>query len=157
MMDHLLKLRTAIVGVLLVLLVVCGVSGGTLSGSNGTTADGTDTQVVDTGPQPGTLKLASQNSQIPSDSSTGKLLSAIVRDSNNNFLSGIKVTFESNSGGIQLENGGVTDALGRATARVDGTEASDSAVGILLVLSDDVANAAIRPPNQDSPFGPGYC
>ncbi|MFT5062667.1 MAG: hypothetical protein ACI91G_000026, partial [Gammaproteobacteria bacterium] len=82
MMDHLLKLRTAIVGVLLVLLVVCGVSGGTLSGSNGTTADGTDTQVVDTGPQPGTLKLASQNSQnsqnsqIPSDSSTGKLLSA---------------------------------------------------------------------------------
>jgi hypothetical protein len=148
-MDHLLKLRTAIVGVLLVLLVVCGVSGGTLSGSNGTTADGTDTQVVDTGPQPGTLKLASQNSQIPSDSSTGKLLSAIVRDSNNNFLSGIKVTFESNSG--------VTDALGRATARVDGTEASDSAVGILLVLSDDVANAAIRPPNQDSPFGPGYC
>jgi hypothetical protein len=44
-----------------------------------------------------------------------------------------------------------------ATARVEGTEATHGADGVLLVLADDVANADIRPPNQDSPFGAGGC
>jgi hypothetical protein len=121
MMDHLVNVRTVFFAGLLVLLAACGGGEDTLNGSSGTTGGttgGTDTPVVDTGPQPATLKLLSQNSQIPSDSSTGTVLSAIVRDSNNNFLSGITVTFQSDSGGIQVSSA-TTDASGRATANLD--------------------------------------
>jgi hypothetical protein len=119
MMDHLLNLRTAFFAGLLVLLAACGGSEGTLNGSNGTTPAGSGATPDDTTPRAASVRLLSQNSQIPSDSSSGTELTAIVRDSNNNFLSGITVTFDSSSGGIQEENDGITDASGRARANLN--------------------------------------
>jgi hypothetical protein len=119
MMDHLVNLRTGFFAGLLVLLAACGGSEGTLNGSNGggNTGGGIDTP-VDSTPQPASLRLLSQNSQIPSDSSSGTELTAIVRDSNNNFLSGVAVTFKADSGGLEVANA-TTNASGKASATLN--------------------------------------
>lgn len=128
MMDHLNKLRLALIAGLLVLLVACGGSEGTLNDTDEDGGSNNDNPVIiDDSPAVASLKLLSQNSQIPSDSSASTELTAIVRDSNNNFLSGVTVTFQADSGGIQVENA-TTDASGRATATLDAAGEPDNRV-----------------------------
>lgn len=138
MMDQLIKLRTAFVAGLLMLLVACG-GEDTLNGETDGTTGGTDTPVVDNTPQPASLRLLSQNSQIPSDSSTGTELSAIVRDSNNNFLSGVTVTFQADSGGLRVVSA-TTDASGRASATLD---AAGDPQNRIITVQASVSTAAI--------------
>jgi hypothetical protein len=66
------------------------------------------------------LDLLVSSPQMDSDGSEQVTLTALARDSNNNFVSGVRVTFAANSdvgsgGGIQVTNG-TTDASGKATA-----------------------------------------
>jgi hypothetical protein len=53
--------------------------------------------------------------QIPSNGSTNATITAFVRDANNQFLSGIPVSFSTTSGGFTAPTS-VTDANGQATA-----------------------------------------
>lgn len=63
------------------------------------------------------LDLLVSSPQMDSDGSETVTLTALVRDTNNNFLAGIPVTFSANSGGIEVVNG-TTDAAGTATAQL---------------------------------------
>ena len=77
-----------------------------------------------------TLTLLTSTPQIPSDSSTGATISAIVKDANNNLLAGVPVSFQVTSGALvttQTKAGagvtppvpaGTTDANGLAQAVV---------------------------------------
>jgi hypothetical protein len=75
-----------------------------------------------------TLTILTSAPQIPSDSSTGATISAIVKDSNNNLLAGVPVAFQVTSGavapvktaagGIAGVTAGTTDANGLAQALV---------------------------------------
>jgi hypothetical protein len=61
------------------------------------------------------LQLLVSSPQLDSDGSETVTLTALARDSNNNFVSGVDVGFAASSGGIQVTNG-TTDAAGTATA-----------------------------------------
>ena len=64
---------------------------------------------------PATVTLQATTTTIPSDGSFPTTVTAFVRDSSNRFISGVPVTFTSNSGGISVTRG-TTDATGTATA-----------------------------------------
>jgi hypothetical protein len=69
-----------------------------------------------------TVTLTTSLPQIPSDGSKTALITALVRDANNNFVAGVPVSFMASSGGLTLNAGangaaaGTTDANGMATA-----------------------------------------
>jgi len=65
-----------------------------------------------------TLTLLTDLVQIPSDGSKKATLTAYIRDSNNNLVSGQAVTFQSTSGGVAVTRG-TTDATGSAVATLD--------------------------------------
>jgi len=62
-----------------------------------------------------TLTLLTSLPQIPSDGSQTATITALVRDANNNFVSGTDVAFQASSGGITVTQG-TTDTSGSATA-----------------------------------------
>jgi hypothetical protein len=62
-----------------------------------------------------TLTLLTSLPQIPSDGTKAATISALVRDSNNNFVSGTAVSFQASSGGLTITKP-TTDATGTATA-----------------------------------------
>jgi hypothetical protein len=141
MMDHLVNLRTAFFAGLLVLLAACGGSEGTLNGSNGGGNTGGGDTPVDSTHQPASLRLLSQNSQIPSDSSSGTELTAIVRDSNNNFLSGVSVTFKTDTGGLLVTPASATtNDSGKASATLD---AAGDPKNRTITVEAEVASSAI--------------
>lgn len=61
------------------------------------------------------LQLLVSSPQLDSDGSETVTLTALARDSNNNFVAGVDVSFAASSGGIQIVSG-TTDATGTATA-----------------------------------------
>jgi hypothetical protein len=65
-----------------------------------------------------TLTLTTSVPQIPSDSSSSATITALVRGSNNQFLSGVTVNFTSDSGGLTITQG-TTDANGQAKATLN--------------------------------------
>jgi hypothetical protein len=62
-----------------------------------------------------TLTLLTSLPQIPSDGSKSATISALVRDSNNNVVTGTTVSFQASSGALAITKS-ATDATGTATA-----------------------------------------
>jgi Bacterial Ig-like domain (group 1) len=65
-----------------------------------------------------TITVITSLPQIPSDGSKPATITALVRDANNNFVSGAAVQFVSSSGGLTVTRG-TTDASGSAIATLD--------------------------------------
>jgi hypothetical protein len=91
---------------------------GASTSANATTlAPPVSVTVQDTGTAASNIQLLVSSPQMDSDGLETVTLTALVRDENNNFISGADVTFKSDSGGIQVGNGS-TDAAGTATAQL---------------------------------------
>ena len=80
-----------------------------------TLAQSTSVTVQDTGTAANNIQLLVSSPQMDSDGLEAVTLTALVRDDNNNFISGADVMFAADTGGIQVING-TTDAAGAATA-----------------------------------------
>jgi Bacterial Ig-like domain (group 1) len=70
------------------------------------------------------LELLVSSPQLDSDGVEQVTLTALVRDANNNFVTGAPVTFAADSGGIQVTAGN-TDASGKATALLGNSRRPD--------------------------------
>ena len=89
-------------------LAACGgSSSNSLTGTGGGGAAANITSVT----------LIASSPQVPSDGSSPVQISAFVRDSNNNFVEGVLVTFSATSGGLTVLQA-TTDANGLATAEI---------------------------------------
>lgn len=84
----------------------------TVTASSGTVSGHTSVTVANTQK---TLTLLTSLPQIPSDGSKTAKISALVRDANNNFVTGTAVSFVASSGGLTVTQA-TTDATGTATA-----------------------------------------
>ncbi len=78
------------------------------------TLTGTTTVTVTAAKQ--SITMATSSPTISSDNSVPVTITAFVKDANNNFVKGATINFAANSGGLSVNNGGVTDATGSATA-----------------------------------------
>lgn len=89
-----------------------GGSGGSGSGSGGGTKNDTDERIAD-------LEIAVSSRQLASDGAEPVIISAVVKDANNNILKDVDVQFSVDNGGtIEPDEGNATVATG-----VDGTTA----------------------------------
>lgn len=79
-----------------------------------------------------TLEALTSNPQIPSDGGVPVTITALLKDANNNFVSGRNVVFSADSGGLFVTQA-VTDENGRATA--DLTAAGDPTNRIINVTT----------------------
>jgi hypothetical protein len=113
----------------------------TVTASTGGVSNTTTVNVVNTQQ---TITLSTDLPQIPSDSSKPAVITALMRDANNQVISGVPVTFSSTSGGITVTNG-TTDANGHATASLNA--ASDPTNRTITVTA--VAGAANATINVD--------
>ncbi len=84
----------------------------TVTATSGTTSGKVSVTVTNT---QRTLSLQTDMPQIPSNNSKSATITALVRDANNNFVSGVTVNFTSDSGGLTVKQA-VTDATGAAIA-----------------------------------------
>jgi hypothetical protein len=80
-----------------------------------TSGSGSGTAKVTVSNSQQTITLETDEPQITSDGSKPATITALVRDANNNFVSGVAITFKSTSGGLTVVNG-TTDTNGAATA-----------------------------------------
>jgi Bacterial Ig-like domain (group 1) len=85
-----------------------GTGSGPLTGNSGSTGTTTTPSVK-------SLTLTTSNPQIPSDGSKTTTISALLRDANNNVLSGVAVAFQASSGALTVTKG-TTGSDGTATA-----------------------------------------
>jgi hypothetical protein len=77
-----------------------------------------------------TLSLVTSLPQVPSDGSKSAIISALVRDSSNNVIPGVTVSFASSSGSIAVTRA-VTDATGTATANLNaGTDPTNRSITV---------------------------
>ncbi len=81
----------------------------------------TGTTIVNVAPAQQSVSLQTSSPTIPSDNSIPAVITAFVKDENNNFVPGVTVHFQSTSGGLTVNapTGGTvgeTDATGAATA-----------------------------------------
>ena len=84
----------------------------TVTALAGTVSASTAISVVNT---QRTITIVTSTPQIPSDGSSSATISASVRDSNNNVVTGVTVSFQASSGAIIVTQG-TTDATGTAKA-----------------------------------------
>jgi hypothetical protein len=120
-------LKFLVVGLFSAALAACGGgSSGTLSGPGGN-GGGTGGGSTAT-----TILVTSSTQQIASDGSTTATITAVVRDANQNFVSGATVTFSANAGGLSVANSGKTDTSGAATATLS---ASGAAAGTTITVT----------------------
>jgi hypothetical protein len=87
----------------------------TVTASTGSVSQSTTVTVANTQK---TLNLLTDLTQIPSDGSKKANITAYVRDSNNNLVSGQLVTFQTTSGAVAVTRA-TTDASGSALATLD--------------------------------------
>ena len=104
-----LKLRNTLVALAAVLVSACGGGDNTIVGQG--SGPGT---VIDIG----SLELITSQPQILSDGSDSAMLTAIVRDENNNTVEGVQVIFAADSGSLAVTNPAITDANGSVTAEL---------------------------------------
>ncbi len=89
-----------------------------VQGQTNSGVSGTVEIIVEPAPvTPADIQLLVDSPQINSAGTDTVLLTALVKDGNNNFLPGVSVSFSATSGGIQVLNP-VTDESGAATARL---------------------------------------
>ena len=101
----------------------------TVTASSGTVSGQTSVTVANTQK---TLTLLTSLPQIPSDGSKTAKISALVRDANNNFVTGTTVSFVATSGGLTITQP-ITDATGTATAML--SSAGDTSNRIITVTA----------------------
>lgn len=95
-------------------LAGCGGGGsGPITGAGSGAGSGSGT--TPPGPTVASMTVTTSVPQIPSDGSKAATISALLRDANNNVMSGVAVSFQSSSGAITVTNG-TTGADGTATA-----------------------------------------
>ncbi|MFO1400415.1 MAG: Ig-like domain-containing protein [Steroidobacteraceae bacterium] len=111
----------------------------TVTASTGGVSNTTTVNVVNTQQ---TITLSTDLPQIPSDSSRAAAITALVRDANNQVISGVPVTFSSTSGGITVTNG-TTDANGHATATLNAATDPTNRT-ITVTATAGAANATIN-------------
>jgi len=92
------------------------------------------------------LTLLTSSPQIPSDGTADATLTALVRDANNNIMSGVPVLFSSNSGSLVLSQPITTDDNGIVTASL--SSAGDPTNRTVTVLAD-VGNGVTDSVNID--------
>lgn len=90
-----------------------------------------------------TLTLSTSQAQIPSDGSKSATITALVRDGNNNVVSGVAVQFSATSGSIAVSNG-TTDNNGLATAVL--TNATDPTNRIITVSASLAGDTPVTIP-----------
>ena len=79
-----------------------------------------------------TISVITSLPQIPSDGSKSATLTALVRDANNNVLSGVNVSFVATSGALTVTQG-QTDVNGTATATLSaGTDPSNRTITVTV-------------------------
>lgn len=96
--------------IMVALLVACGGGGG-----NAFLGDGNNNDNNTDAPTATSIVLVTDRGEIPSSGSAVALITALVRDANNNFVQGATVTFSASSGGIEVTQG-QTNSSGRAAA-----------------------------------------
>ena len=83
-------------------------------------------------PGPASIELLVSSPQLDSGGVDSVTLTALVRDSNNNFLPDVPVTFNADSGGIEVTRG-ITDSTGTAEALL--TTAGDKSIRTITVTA----------------------
>lgn len=144
------------------LVAGCGGGSQTISGS---TASGTGTPTGGTsGPTISAVTLTSSSPSILSDGSTTATITALVRDSSNNLIAGVPVTFSASSGGVAVTLA-TSNASGAATALL--TTAGDSSLRSITVTATAtgkkatvavqvVSGASSTTVQMGSPAGAGF-
>ncbi len=137
-------LRLSIITTLsLVLLAACGGGSATL-GTVGTGSSGGSSGGGTTGPGVAAIALTSTSTSILSDGSTTAVITALVRDSSNNLIAGVPVTFTASSGGLAVTQP-KTDTSGAALATL--STAGDPTIRVITVTavaSGKSANVAVN-------------
>lgn len=134
-------------GVATVSLTAKGVANATAIVVTGTTGSlsGKVTVTVGTGTTTGqqnSISVITSLAQIPSDGSKTATITALVRDTNNNLVSGVTVNFSATSGGLQVTQA-TTDATGSATATL--SAASDPSDRTITVTASAEGQTATVP------------
>jgi hypothetical protein len=107
-----------------VMMTACGGGSRTIIGTP-TTGGGTGTTSVST------VTVTTNAAQIAADGSTSATISAVAKDSNNNFVSGATMAFTSSAGGLAITQA-TTDANGLATATLT---AGSAAAGTKIAVT----------------------
>ena len=91
-----------------------------------------------------TVTMLTSAPQIPSDGSKSATISALIRDANNNVVSGVAVSFQASSGSLIITQG-KTDATGTATATLSaGSDASNRAVTVTASAGTATATVSVN-------------
>lgn len=119
-------------------LVLAGCGGGSNAGPiTGQSSSGTTTSVKYG------LTLLTNSPQMPSDGSKTATITALVRDSNNNVVSGVPVTFSSNSGALSVASGKTgTDGTEAATLSTAG-DPSDRDIKVTATAGTSTATVDV--------------
>jgi hypothetical protein len=128
-----------VLGLSAMLLAACGgsstslrTSGSTTAGTTGSTGTTTTTTTTTPTVVPASLTATSSVTSIPSDGSAPATITVLARNSANNLISGVVVTFAASSGGIAVTQA-TTDATGSATATL--STAGDSSIRTITVTA----------------------
>ena len=90
-----------------------------------------------------TISIATSLPQIPSDGSTSANITALVRDANNNVMSGVMVSFVATSGALTITQA-QTDVSGTATATLNaGTDPTNRTITVTATAGTATANLPI--------------
>jgi hypothetical protein len=131
-------------GVAKATLSASGVASGssiTVTAAAGTVSSTASVSVVNTQQ---TISLITSLPQIPSDGSKSAALTALVRDANNNVVSGTTVIFVSTSGALTVTQA-VTDASGTATATLNaGTDPTNRTITVTATAGTAIATLTVN-------------
>lgn len=97
-----------------------------------------------------TVTLQTSSPTIPSDNTTPAVITAYVKDANNNLVPGVVVHFQATSGSLAVTtpsggSPGSTDASGAATASLSvGTDPSDRTITVTATANGSTATIAVQ-------------
>ncbi len=113
-------------------LAACGGGSGCSTSFTNSCGGGTTNTTV------AAVQLTADVMSIPADGSSSASLTALVKDANNNALSGVLVTFSSTAGSLVIGQG-TTDATGTATATLSASGAAASSSITVTALAGTVS------------------
>jgi len=97
------------------------------------------------------ITLQTSSPQIPSDNTTPATITALVRDANNNYVSGVVVSFQASSGGLVVNpptsggTPGMTDSTGAATATLSvGSDPSLRTITVTATLGSSTTTINVN-------------
>ena len=119
----------------------CG-GGGTSSFATVSTSSSSSSSSGATTPAVSAMSMTTSLPQIPSNNSASATITAFVRDADNNFLTGVPVTFSATSGGLAVTTA-TTGTNGEATATL-GTAGDPTDRSITVTASAGTKSATIE-------------